>query len=160
MHIRVEDPATPDITALLEQHLADMRAISPPESKHALDIGGLRAPGITFWAVRDDAGSLMGCGAIKHLDAGHAEIKSMRTDPAHRRKGVAAALLAHIIETALHRSIERLSLETGTQPAFEPARSLYARFGFTVCGPFAGYRPDPNSVFMTLVLGGEQRPAA
>lgn len=152
MHIRVEDPVTPDITALLERHLADMRAISPPESKHALDIGALRASGITFWSVRDEHGVLMGCGALKQLDAGHAEIKSMRTDPAHRRKGVAAALLAHIIATASQRAIDRLSLETGAQPEFEPARSLYARSGFTVCGSFADYRPDPNSVFMTLML--------
>jgi putative acetyltransferase len=154
MHIRIEDPATPDITAMLEQHLADMRAISPPESKHALDIQSLRAPGITFWAVRDDAGGVMGCGAIKQLDDIHAEIKSMRTDPTHRRKGVAAAMLSHIIGTASLRAIRRLSLETGARPEFEPARTLYARFGFTACGPFADYRPDPNSVFMTLVLEG------
>jgi putative acetyltransferase len=154
MHIRIEDPATPDITAMLEQHLADMRAISAPESKHALDIESLRAPGITFWAVRDGAGTIMGCGAIRQLDVSHAEIKSMRTAPTHRRKGVAAAFLAHIITTARSRGIQRLSLETGSQPEFVPARTLYARSGFTPCGPFAEYRPDPNSAFMTLALDG------
>lgn len=152
MRIRVEDPATPDITAMLEQHLADMRAISPPESKHALDVEALRVPTITFWSVRDDDGVIMGCGALKQLEDGHAEIKSMRTDPAHRRKGVAAALLTHIIDTAAERDIRRLSLETGSMPEFQPARTLYARFGFTPCAPFADYRPDPNSVFMTRAV--------
>lgn len=155
MRIDIEDPATPDITALLERHLADMRSVSPPESKHALDIESLRAPDITFWAVRDHDHRLMGCGAIKQLDAAHAEIKSMRTDPQHRRKGVAAALLTHIISTASVRAITRLSLETGSQRDFLPARSLYARFGFTSCGPFADYRPDPNSVFMTRELAAD-----
>ncbi|MAO23028.1 MAG: GNAT family N-acetyltransferase [Phycisphaerae bacterium] len=152
MHIHTQDPATSDITALLEQHLADMRAISPPESKHALDIEGLRTPDISFWSVRDDNGSLMGCGALKQLDANHAEIKSMRTDPAHRRKGVAGALLARIINHAQAQGIARLSLETGAQSHFAPARALYERFGFIPCAPFADYSPDPNSVFMTREL--------
>lgn len=153
MHIRIQNPATPDITALLNQHLDEMRAISPPESKHALDIDDLRTPDIIFWAVRDDAGSLMGCGALKQLDIAHAEIKSMRTDTAHLRKGVAAALLSHIIDHARTNHVTRLSLETGAQSHFEPARALYTRFGFVECGPFANYKPDPNSVFMTRTLG-------
>ncbi|MFG0245118.1 MAG: GNAT family N-acetyltransferase [Phycisphaerales bacterium JB052] len=152
MHIRTQDPATPDITVLLNQHLDEMRSISPPESKHALDIDALRTPDISFWSVRDDNGSLMGCGALKQLDANHAEIKSMRTDPAHRRKGVAGALLARIINHAQVQRISRLSLETGAQPHFAPARALYQRFGFIPCAPFADYRPDPNSVFMTREL--------
>lgn len=152
MHIRTQDPATPDITALLTQHLDEMRSISPPESKHALDIEGLRASDITFWSVRDDASALMGCGALKLLDNTHAEIKSMRTDPEHRRMGVAGALLAHIIEHAQGNQITRLSLETGSQDHFAPARALYERFGFIPCGPFGGYREDPNSVFMTRTL--------
>lgn len=152
MIIRQEDPATPDITALLNQHLDEMRAISPPESKHALDIDALRIPDITFWSVRDDTGVLMGCGALLKLDESHAEIKSMRTDPAHRRKGVAAKLLAHIIEHAKGASLKRLSLETGAQDHFAPARALYTRFGFSPCAPFASYTPDPNSVFMTRTL--------
>lgn len=152
MHIHIEDPATPDITALLEQHLDEMRSISPPESKHALDIEGLRAREISFWSVRDGDGVLMGCGAIKRLEGSHAEIKSMRTDPAHRRMGVAGALLGHIIEHAQANQIGRLSLETGSQDHFAPARALYERFGFVPCGPFGSYREDPNSVFMTRVL--------
>ena len=152
MHIRTEDPATPDITALLNQHLDEMRSISPPESKHALDIEGLRAPDITFWSVRNNDNALMGCGALKRLDSTHAEIKSMRTEPAHRRKGVAASLLAHIIDHAQSNQIARLSLETGAQDHFAPARALYERFGFVPCGPFGSYREDPNSVFMSRVL--------
>ncbi|MCA9274935.1 MAG: GNAT family N-acetyltransferase [Phycisphaerales bacterium] len=152
MHILTQDPATPDITALLNQHLDEMRSISPPESKHALDIEGLRAPDITFWSVRNNDNALMGCGALKRLDSTHAEIKSMRTEPAHRRKGVAASLLAHIIDHAQSNQIARLSLETGAQDHFAPARALYERFGFVPCGPFGSYREDPNSVFMSRVL--------
>lgn len=152
MHIRTQDPATPDITALLNQHLDEMRSISPPESKHALDIDALRIPDITFWSVRNDDGAIMGCGALLTLDPTHAEIKSMRTDPAHRRRGVAAALLTHIINQAQTQQFTRLSLETGAQDHFAPARVLYERFGFTPCGPFGTYRADPNSVFMTRSL--------
>ena len=152
MHIRTQDPATPDITALLNQHLDEMRSISPPESKHALDIDALRIPDITFWSVRNDDGALMGCGALFTLDPTHAEIKSMRTDPAHRRMGVGAALLMHIIDHARSQQFTRLSLETGAQDHFAPARALYERFGFTPCGPFGNYREDPSSVFMTRSL--------
>ena len=152
MHIRTQDPAAPDITALLNQHLDEMRSISPPESKHALDIEGLRTPDITFWSVRDDDHALMGCGALLRLTADHAEIKSMRTDPAHRRKGVAGELLTHIINHAQTQQFTRLSLETGAQGHFAPARALYERFGFAPCPPFGDYREDPNSVFMTRSL--------
>lgn len=152
MHIRTQDPATPDITALLNQHLEEMRSISPPESKHALDIEGLRIPDITFWSVRDADHALMGCGALLRLDPNHAEIKSMRTDPAHRRRGVGAALLTHIIDHARSKQFTQLSLETGAQDHFAPARALYTRFGFTPCGPFADYGEDPNSVFMSRSL--------
>jgi putative acetyltransferase len=151
MHISIEDPATPDITELLNQHLDEMRSISPPESKHAFDVESLRADVVKFWTARDDDESLMGCGALLMLNGTHAEIKSMRTDPAHRRKGVAAALLEHIIEHADNQGISRLSLETGAQDHFEPARALYGRFGFECCPPFGEYVEDPNSVFMTRV---------
>lgn len=152
MHIRTEDPATPDITALLQQHLEEMRSVSPPGSKHALDIESLRTPAVTFWGVRTDASGLMGCGALLALDAHHGEIKSMRTHPAHRRRGVAAALLEHIINHARDRCITRLSLETGAQAHFAPARAVYTRAGFAVCPPFGSYTNDPSSVFMTREL--------
>jgi putative acetyltransferase len=125
-----------------------MHLHSPPESVHALDIEGLRRPEITFWTAWE-GGELLGCGALKELDARHAEIKSMRTAARHLRKGVAAKLLTHIIEEARRRGYRRLSLETGSAEAFEPARRLYAGFGFTYCGPFADYVEDPFSVFMT-----------
>ena len=151
MHIRLDDLRGPEIAALLTEHLEDMRAISPPESKHALDLDALRRPDITFWTVWEGA-SLAGCGALKELSAAHGEVKSMRTAPDFRRLGVAATLLRHIIGEGERRRYPRLSLETGSMAYFEPARRLYASFGFTVCAPFADYREDPNSVFMTLDL--------
>lgn len=137
--------------ALLEEHLADMRAWSPPESIHALDLDGLRRPEVSFWTVWEGA-ALLGCGALKALGPDHAEIKSMRTANAHRGKGVARLMLAHLLAEARRRGYARLSLETGSQPGFVPARTLYAAHGFVECPPFADYRPDPNSVFMTRTL--------
>ena len=154
MHIREDDLRRADIVALLQAHLDDMHRHSPPESVHALDLDALRRPEITFWTMRDDRGALMGCGALKQLDAARGEIKSMRTAAAHLRKGVAATLLRHVLRTARSRGYRRLSLETGAPEAFAPARALYARFGFVECGPFADYAEDPWSVFMTLELRG------
>lgn len=151
MHIRVDDLTGSDIIQLLREHLHGVAQHSPPESIHALDLDGLRRPDITFWSVWND-GQLMGCGALKELDRRHGEIKSMRTSAAHLRKGVAARLMQHILEEAGRRGYERLSLETGSMEAFAPARRLYARFGFVMCGPFAGYVEDPNSVFMTRAM--------
>jgi putative acetyltransferase len=151
MHIEVDDLARRAVHDLLNEHLQSMHEQSPPESVHALDLESLREPGITFWTAWQDH-VLLGCGALKELDAKHAEVKSMRTSQSHRRNGVAQAMLAHIIEVARSRSYERLSLETGSMEAFKPAQTLYARFGFSYCGPFNGYREDANSVFMTLRL--------
>lgn len=151
MHIAIDDPGAPDVSALLEEHLRDMHVHSPPESVHALDVSKLRHPDITFWTVREGA-LLLGCGALKQLDPVHGEIKSMRTPAARRRQGAGRAMLVHIIEVALGRGYESLSLETGSMDAFLPAQRLYQRHGFTYCDPFGEYRPDPNSVFMTLEL--------
>jgi putative acetyltransferase len=151
VEIRINDLSGPEIRELLDQHLANMRSISPPESTHALPIEGLRKPDVTFWTVWEND-ELLGCGALKQLDAGHGEIKSMRTVSRHLRKGVAKALLDYIIAEARCRGYRRLSLETGSMEAFEPARQLYARAGFTYCAPFADYIEDPNSVFMTREL--------
>ena len=148
MDIRVDDLSSPQIIQLLQVHLHSMTLHSPPESIHALDLEALRKPEITFWSVWQNA-ELMGCGAIKELDAGHGEIKSMRTVSSHLRKGVAARLMRHILDEAKRRSYQRLSLETGSMEAFAPARQLYARFGFKPCGPFADYVEDPYSTFMT-----------
>jgi putative acetyltransferase len=151
MEIRRDDLRGPEIRALLEEHLRNMHEISPPESVHALDLEALRRPEITFWTVWE-CGELLGCGALKELDAVHGEIKSMRTASAHRRRGVAAAMLRHILAEARRRADAPQSHETRSMPAFEPARRMYASFGFTPCGPFAGYTADPNSAFMTLDL--------
>lgn len=141
----------PDVVALLNEHLEGMADHSPPESIHALDVEGLKAPDITFWTMRDGK-ELLGCIALKQLDETHGEIKSMRTASAHLRRGVAAALLEHLVAEARRRSYERLSLETGSGPGFEAAHTLYRKFGFEYCGPFASYRDDPFSRFMTLRL--------
>lgn len=151
MEIKIDDLQGREIHGLLEEHLRHMHQNSPPESVHALDLEGLRRPEITFWTAWEE-GELLGCGALKELDARHGEIKSMRTTSRHLRKGVASTILTHIIEEARRRGYSRLSLETGSMEAFEPARRLYANFGFKYCGPFADYIEDPNSVFMTREL--------
>ena len=149
--IVVDDLSGQAIAEFLEDHVRQLRTISPPESKHALDLDGLRRPEITFWTVLD-GDTIVGCGALKRLDATHAEVKSMRTRPARTRGGIASLLLRHIIDEATRMGFRRLSLETGSAEFFRPARGLYEKFGFTYCEPFAGYRPDPNSAFMTRVL--------
>lgn len=148
MRLVVDDLRGPEIAALLEAHLDDMRRHSPPGSVHALDLDRLRQPDITFWTAWDGT-ALMGCGALRELDAGHGEIKSMRTDPAYLRRGVAAALLEEIIATARARGYRRLSLETGRPAPFQPAHRLYDRYGFSECPPFADYVLDDFSICMT-----------
>ena len=152
MKIVVDDLTGPEIAAFLEEHVQEMRSITPLESKHALDLDGLRRPEVTFWSVLDD-GAVVGCGALMRLDAGHAEVKSMRTATTRKRSGIASLILRHIIDEATRMGFTRLSLETGSADFFLPARKLYERFGFTYCEPFAGYRLDPHSAFMTKTLG-------
>ena len=151
MLIRIDDLRGPEVAQILTDHLQDMYSVSPPESVHALDLEKLRKPEITFWSVWDGE-QLAGCGAIKQLDATHAEIKSMRTAHAYRGKGVAVKIMEHILSVAAERNYQRLSLETGPQDFFAPARKLYAGFGFEYCGPFGDYQEDPYSVFMTRSL--------
>ena len=151
MNIKIDDLRGSEIYELLQEHLQSVALHSPPESVHALDIEALRKPEITFWTVWE-SGELLGCGALKELNSQHAEIKSMRTSSRHLRRGVAKNLLNHILEEAKRRGYSRLSLETGSMEAFEPARKLYANFGFTYCEPFADYVEDPYSVFMTRAL--------
>lgn len=151
MIIGTDDPLRADVIELLEEHLADMYATSPPDSVHALDAAALAGPGMTFWTLRDD-GALLGCAALKQLDPRHGEIKSMRTAAPARRRGVARRLLDHVLATAVDRGYERLSLETGTQDFFAPARALYLARGFEACGPFASYALDPHSAFFTRTL--------
>ena len=151
MQIREDDLTGKEIAAFLEEHLDDMHDNTPPESVHALDIEGLRAPEITFWSAWE-GDELLGSGALKELDSKSGEIKSMRTADAHRRKGVGSKMLEHIINEAKRRAYDRLYLETGSTPDFDAAQALYTRFGFEYRGPFADYIEDPNSVFMTKKL--------
>jgi putative acetyltransferase len=149
--ISIDDPRADDVLELLERHLEFSDLHSPPGDDHALDADGLGDPAVTFFGYRAD-GRLLAVGAIKRLDAGHAELKSMHTAEAARGRGVARAMLEHLIGVARDRGYHRVSLETGTMAAFAPARSLYASAGFTLCEPFGDYAPSPNSVFMTLAL--------
>ena len=171
----------PRVVALLDTHLAQARAETAPGSAHALDLSGLRSPDVAFWSAWEDdmpgndmpaggapggsatsgnpsagamlgGATLVGVGALRRLSADHGEVKSMHTAVAARGRGVGAALLRHIVAAARARGVTRLSLETGSWPYFAPARALYARHGFVECPPFGDYRPDPNSVFMTLTL--------
>ena len=151
MKIIIDDLRGPEIAELLAEHLGSLAEVTPVKSRHALNLDELRRPEITFWSVWQ-GNQLAGCGALKHLDAEHGEIKSMRTSKSHLRQGVATAVLQQIVSEAGRRGYRRLSLETGAMPYFEPARLLYRKFGFTVCGPFNGYVEDPNSVFMTRKL--------
>jgi putative acetyltransferase len=147
MRIQLDDLKGPEIKTLLEEHLADMYAVSPPESVHALDLGKLRQPCISFWTVWDDQ-HLAGCVAIKELNQTQGEIKSMRSANRYRGKGVGNLLMQHIVKVAQERKYSQLFLETGSTDFFLPAQKLYEKFGFDYCGPFADYELDPFSVFM------------
>jgi putative acetyltransferase len=149
--IGVDDPRAGDVVALLEVHLAFAHQHSPPEDVHALDIGGLIDPAVTFFSYRE-AGRLLAIGALRRIDAEHAEVKSMHTAGEARGRGIGRAMLVHLIGEARRCGYRRLSLETGTMAAFEPARALYASMGFVPCEPFASYFHSRNSTCMTLVL--------
>jgi len=143
---------SPDVRALLALHFAEMRADSPPEACHVLPIDGLAAPGIRLSSLRDETGALLGLGALKTLEPGHGEIKSMRTAPSAIGKGIGGALLAHLTATARTMGMTRLSLETGNSPLFAAANRLYRRAGFQPCGPFGGYPATPFTLFYTRLL--------
>lgn len=151
----VEDDATgPAITALIGLHVAWAHADTPTQHRFALGLEALRAPDITLWSLWAGP-ALLGCAALKDLGQGLGELKSMRTHPAHLRRGVAAALLAHVIAEARARHWHGLNLETGTSAVFNPAHALYRRFGFVDCPAFADYAPSPHNRFMTLALTAE-----
>ncbi|KUI96992.1 acetyltransferase, gnat family [Vibrio sp. MEBiC08052] len=152
MDIIIDDLSSDAVIKLLEEHLADMYATSPPESAHALDVDGLQSPEITLFScwVNDE---LQGCLAMKQLTPEHIELKSMRTSNTARRSGIASHLLTHVLSIASEKGYRRVSLETGSQAFFKPARNLYKKFGFRYCGPFADYKEDPHSRFMTRELG-------
>lgn len=132
-----------------------MEPTAPPESRHALDLNGLRGSDVSFWAIWD-GDILAGIAALKRLSPDHAEIKSMRTALPYLRKGIASRMLDHIILEAKKCGYKLLSLETGSMEFFEPARKLYRSFGFVECGPFGSYVEDPNSVFMTRYIDSDR----
>ncbi len=149
--VREDRPGRPEILTLLERHLEHSRASSLPGSCHTLDLQGLEEPHVTFFAAWEDE-SPVGIGALLELDRDSGEIKSMHTAEAARGRGVARRLLTHIVAEAERRGYRSLSLETGSEAAYDAARQLYLSHGFRPCPPFAGYQPDPNSVFMGLAL--------
>jgi putative acetyltransferase len=153
LQIRPGDLDDPRVVDLLRTHLTRARAETARGSAHALDFNGLRLPDISVWTIWDE-GTLLAIGALRRLSPDHGEVKSMHTAQSARRRGVGSAMLLHIIASARKAGMSRLSLETGSWEYFLPARALYARHGFVECPPFAGYVPDPNSVFMTLDLRG------
>ena len=153
MRIEVDDLSRPQVHALLEERLANMYELSPPEQVFALDLNKLQTDDITFWTVWEEE-ELLGCGALKELTLTHGEIKSMRTPAATRGRGAGRAVLAQIIAVAQQRGYTKLSLETGTHAAFEPAHNLYRSKGFVMSGPFGSYLPNEHSVFMELRLSG------
>ena len=151
MRIVRDDLTHPDVIALLEFHLRSAFENSPPGSVFALDLTGLRDPAVTLWSAWDGE-DLLGLGALKKLNRDHGELKSMRTAPAHLRRGVAAAMLEHLISEGRARGYKRLSLETGSNPPFAPARALYERAGFLPCAPFADYIDTDFSRYYRLEL--------
>jgi len=149
--IREDDLSHSATRALIRLHLEGMHAHSPPGGVFALDLAGLTAPDVTLWTVWQD-GSIAGMGALKDLGNRHGELKSMRTHPDFLRRRVASVLLEHIIRVARSSGLERLSLETGSGPYFEPALVLYRRRGFVVGGAFADYQPSAFNQFLHLTL--------
>ena len=151
--MRIEPADFDDVrlAAFLRAHLDDLAPTSPPESRHALDLDGLRTPGVRLW-VALDGHDLVGTAGLAPVGPGHEEVKSMRTDPERRGQGIARRLLGVVVDDARRRGISRLSLETGSMDFFAPARALYAASGFLPCPPFGSYRPDPNSTFMSRVV--------
>jgi putative acetyltransferase len=151
VEIGVDDPNAEDVRVLLRRHLEFARANTPPEDIHALDVDELTGPAVTFYSYRRE-GELLAIGALKQLDGRHVELKSMHTAASARGRGIGREMVEHLIGVARDHGFSRVSLETGSQQAFAPARSLYAQAGFTPCGPFGDYPPDRGNTFMTLAL--------
>ncbi len=149
--IEVDDPRADDVRALLAAHLRFANEHSPREDVHALDVDALLDPAVTFYGYRAE-GRLMAVGALKRLDGEHVEVKSMHTEMAARGRGIGREMLEHLVAVARASGYRRISLETGTPAAFEPARLLYASAGFVECAPFGPYRDSPWSVCMTMPL--------
>tara|TARA_B100000945_G_scaffold306579_1_gene294177 strand:- start:803 stop:1261 length:459 start_codon:yes stop_codon:yes gene_type:complete len=141
----------PDVNALLKKHFSELRAVSPAGSTHVLDIDGLKVNTIKFWSLWEN-NQIIGCGALKFLENGHGEFKSIRVADNFRKKGIGEKIIFHLIGEAKKFNIEKLSVETGSGDFFLPARKLFKKFKFIECPPFAHYKEDPNSCYFTLKL--------
>lgn len=149
--IRRDSPLAPDVAPLLRRHLDLMWAASPPESVHALPPEALAGEDVAFFTLRE-GDAVLGMGAVKRIAPDHAEIKSMHVVSEARGRGLSRLLLGQLMSAAAELGARRVSLETGVEDVFAPARALYLAAGFEVCPPFEGYHEDPNSVFMTRLL--------
>ncbi|WP_019202613.1 GNAT family N-acetyltransferase [Tsukamurella sp. 1534] len=145
------DFGDPELAAFVAAHHADMAPTAPPESQHALGLEDLRAPHVRLWTLRE-GGALLGTVALAGLAPGHEELKSLRSAPAARGRGIGRRLVAFAVDDARSRGVRRISLETGSQEFFAPSRALYRSLGFAECPPFGDYAEDPNSTFFTLAL--------
>ena len=141
----------PEVNELLKKHFIELRAASPEGSAHVLDITGLKVASIKFWSLWEND-SLMGCGALKFLDKEHGEFKSIRIHDNFRMKGNGIKVINHLIEEAKKLNIKRLSIETGAGIFFKPARKLFQKCSFKPCKPFAHYKEDPNSIYLTKLI--------
>ena len=143
-----------DVNELLKKHFVELRAASPEGSAHVLDIEGLKVPSIKFWSLWDDD-KLIGCGALKILEKDHGEFKSIRIHDDFRNQGNGIKVIKHLIDEAKKLKIKRISLETGAGKFFDPARKLFKKCDFTPCKPFAHYKEDVNSIYLTKLIDHE-----
>ena len=139
------------VNELLKKHFIELRSVSPEGSTHVLDIDGLKDPSIKFWSLWEN-NEIIGCGALKFLEKGHGEFKSIRVADNFRKKGIGEKIINHLILEAKKLNIVKLSVETGAGNFFQPARKLFNKFGFKECPPFAHYKEDPNSCYYTLEI--------
>ena len=145
----------PKVNELLTKHFIELRAASPEGSAHVLDIPGLKIPSIKFWSFWEN-NELMGCGALKFLDKHHGEFKSIRIHDNFRNKGNGIKLINYLIEEAKNLNIDRISIETGAGKFFEPARKLFKKCNFELCEPFAHYKVDANSLYLTKLISNDK----
>ena len=144
----------PEVNKLLTKHFIELRAASPEGSAHVLDIPGLKDPSIKFWSLWEDE-KIFGCGALKFLDKGHGEFKSIRVHDNFRNKGNGIKVIEHLIDRAKKLDIKRISLETGAGEFFNPARRLFKKCDFKPCKPFAHYKEDVNSLYLTKLINND-----
>jgi len=141
----------PQVNELLVKHFVELKKVSPEGSTHVLDINGLKDSTIKFWSLWEN-NQLIGCGALKILEKGHGEFKSIRVEDSFRKKGIGEKIVSHLIDKAKILKIKKISIETGAGDFFKPARNLFSKFGFKPCSPFAHYKKDPNSCYLNLIL--------